>query len=101
MSKTEIQQQISYWLECFDIIENRKKRIDSLSKGNQQKIQLLASMLHKPELLILDEPFSGLDPVNVELLKEAVKDLNDWGVQLFIVLTVWSMLKNYVMMFVF
>ncbi len=79
MSKTEIQQQISYWLERFDITENRKKRIDSLSKGNQQKIQLLASMLHKPELLILDEPFSGLDPVNVELLKEAVKDLNDWG----------------------
>ena len=79
MSKTEIQQQIWYWLERFDITENRKKRIDSLSKGNQQKIQLLASMLHKPELLILDEPFSGLDPVNVELLKEAVKDLNDWG----------------------
>ncbi len=62
MSKTEIQQQISYWLERFDITENRKKRIDSLSKGNQQKIQLLASMLHKPELLILDEPFSGLRP---------------------------------------
>ncbi|SHD37400.1 ABC transporter ATP-binding protein [Staphylococcus argenteus] len=79
MSKKDIQSQMTYWLDRFDINENRKKRIDSLSKGNQQKIQLLASMLHKPELLILDEPFSGLDPVNVELLKEAVKDLNDWG----------------------
>ncbi|API80251.1 ABC transporter ATP-binding protein [Staphylococcus argenteus] len=79
MSKKDIQSQMTYWLDRFDITENRKKRIDSLSKGNQQKIQLLASMLHKPELLILDEPFSGLDPVNVELLKEAVKDLNDWG----------------------
>ncbi|MCG9804531.1 ABC transporter ATP-binding protein [Staphylococcus argenteus] len=79
MSKKDIQSQMIYWLDRFDITENRKKRIDSLSKGNQQKIQLLASMLHKPELLILDEPFSGLDPVNVELLKEAVKDLNDWG----------------------
>ncbi len=49
----------------------------------------------------MDEPFSGLDPVNVELLKEAVKDLNDWVIESFIVLTVWSMLKNYVMMFVF
>src|SRR5699024_7041825 len=53
--------------------------IEALSKGNQQKIQLLASMLHNPELLILDEPFSGLDPVNVELLKAAVKDLNEAG----------------------
>lgn len=79
MSKKDIQSQMTYWLDRFDITENRKKRIDSLSKGNQQKIQFLASMLHKPELLILDEPFSGLDPVNVELLKEAVKDLNDWG----------------------
>ena len=78
MSKTEIQQQISYWLERFDITENRKNELIVYQKEST-KIQLLASMLHKPELLILDEPFSGLDPVNVELLKEAVKDLNDWG----------------------
>lgn len=79
LSSKEIRQRIDYWLERFAITENRKKRIQSLSKGNQQKIQLLASMLHNPELLILDEPFSGLDPVNVELLKRAVKDLNDKG----------------------
>ncbi|RYL12340.1 ABC transporter ATP-binding protein [Staphylococcus sp. RIT622] len=79
LSSRDIQQRIDYWLERFAITENRKKHIQSLSKGNQQKIQLLASMLHEPELLILDEPFSGLDPVNVELLKRAVKDLNDKG----------------------
>ncbi|WP_251517761.1 MULTISPECIES: ABC transporter ATP-binding protein [Staphylococcus] len=79
MNATEINENIDYWLKRFGIEENRNKKIDSLSKGNQQKIQLLASMLHQPELLILDEPFSGLDPVNVALLKSAVKDLNDKG----------------------
>lgn len=79
MNSRAITKEIDYWLERFDIKENREKKIEALSKGNQQKIQLLASMLHKPELLILDEPFSGLDPVNVELLKSAVQDLNDAG----------------------
>lgn len=79
MKSKDITKAIDYWLNRFNIKENRKKKIEALSKGNQQKIQLLASMLHKPELLILDEPFSGLDPVNVELLKSAVQDLNDEG----------------------
>ncbi|PTI03753.1 sodium ABC transporter ATP-binding protein [Staphylococcus xylosus] len=79
MKSRDITEAIDYWLNRFNIKENRKKKIEALSKGNQQKIQLLASMLHKPELLILDEPFSGLDPVNVELLKSAVQDLNDEG----------------------
>ncbi|WP_217983415.1 ABC transporter ATP-binding protein [Staphylococcus nepalensis] len=79
MKPKAISKAIDYWLNRFDIEENRGKKIEALSKGNQQKIQLLASMLHNPELLILDEPFSGLDPVNVELLKEAVKDLNEGG----------------------
>jgi len=79
MKSKAITKEIDYWLERFDIKENKEKKIEALSKGNQQKIQLLASMLHKPELLILDEPFSGLDPVNVELLKSAVQDLNDAG----------------------
>ncbi|OEL04197.1 ABC transporter ATP-binding protein [Staphylococcus casei] len=79
MKAKEITKAIDYWLNRFDISENREKKIEALSKGNQQKIQLLASMIHNPELLILDEPFSGLDPVNVELLKSAVQDLNDAG----------------------
>ncbi|ARJ50494.1 ABC transporter ATP-binding protein [Staphylococcus lutrae] len=79
MDSKAVKEAIDYWLTRFKISENRDKKIESLSKGNQQKVQLLASMLHEPELLILDEPFSGLDPVNVELLKKAIKELNDKG----------------------
>ncbi|WP_432370766.1 ABC transporter ATP-binding protein [Staphylococcus chromogenes] len=79
MNKKDIKKAIDYWLNRFQITEHRDKKIESLSKGNQQKVQLLASMIHEPQLLILDEPFSGLDPVNVELLKKAVIDLNQQG----------------------
>lgn len=79
MNKKDIKKAIDYWLDRFHITEHRDKKIESLSKGNQQKVQLLASMIHEPQLLILDEPFSGLDPVNVELLKKAVIDLNQQG----------------------
>ncbi|PTG90950.1 sodium ABC transporter ATP-binding protein [Staphylococcus chromogenes] len=79
MNKKDIKKAIDYWLDRFQITEHRDKKIESLSKGNQQKVQLLASMIHEPQLLILDEPFSGLDPVNVELLKKAVIDLNQQG----------------------
>lgn len=79
MSKKEIDTKLDEWLERFGVPENRNKRIEKLSKGNQQKIQLIASIIHNPKLIILDEPFSGLDPVNVEILKTAVKDLNRQG----------------------
>lgn len=79
MSKKDITPKLDYWLKRFDAYENKEKKIEALSKGNQQKVQLIAAIIHKPELLILDEPFSGLDPVNVELLKEAVKDLKKQG----------------------
>src|SRR5699024_4235903 len=55
------------------------KKVEELSKGNQQKIQFISAVIHKPKLLILDEPFSGLDPVNVEMLKSAVTDLKEQG----------------------
>ena len=79
MNKKDIDQELDYWLKRFDAFENKNKKIDALSKGNQQKVQLIAAIIHKPELLILDEPFSGLDPVNVELLKSAVKELKERG----------------------
>src|SRR5699024_12467276 len=66
-------------LERFEAPENRDKRIEKLSKGNQQKTQLIASIIHEPDLIILDEPFSDLDPVNVEILKKSVKELNKNG----------------------
>jgi ABC-2 type transport system ATP-binding protein len=65
---------IDYWLERLDMQEYRGKRLDTLSKGNQQKIQLITALAHNPDIVILDEPFSGLDPVNAMLLKDVVKE---------------------------
>ncbi|MDT8861250.1 ABC transporter ATP-binding protein [Alkalihalobacillus sp. MEB130] len=79
MKKQDILNELDMWLDRFNVPEYKNKKIEELSKGNQQKIQFIASVIHKPTLLILDEPFSGLDPVNVELLKEAVKDLKESG----------------------
>jgi len=79
MKKADLLSEMNHWLERFHIRDYANKRVEELSKGNQQKIQFIAAVLHRPKLLILDEPFSGLDPVNVELLKEAVLDLRQNG----------------------
>lgn len=73
MSKKEAIKSIDYWLERLGMTEYRNKRLDTLSKGNQQKIQLITALAHDPDIVILDEPFSGLDPVNAMLLKDVVK----------------------------
>lgn len=65
---------IDKWLERLGMSEYRSKRLDTLSKGNQQKIQLITALAHNPDIVILDEPFSGLDPVNAQLLKDVVKE---------------------------
>lgn len=65
---------VDYWLERLGMAEYRNKRLDTLSKGNQQKIQLITALAHDPDIVILDEPFSGLDPVNALLLKDVVKE---------------------------
>ncbi len=67
------------WLERLAITENRSRPVEQLSKGNQQKIQFLAAILHEPDILIFDEPFSGLDPVNAEQMKAAFLELRDRG----------------------
>lgn len=79
MNKKDIIQEMDKWLGKFHVPEYRTKKIEELSKGNQQKIQFISAVIHKPKLLILDEPFSGLDPVNVEQLKKAVHDLKEAG----------------------
>ena len=65
---------VDYWLDRLGMTEYRNKRLDTLSKGNQQKIQLITALAHDPDIVILDEPFSGLDPVNAMLLKDVVKE---------------------------
>lgn len=79
MSKQESLPELEKWLDRFKVPEYMNKKVEELSKGNQQKIQFISAVIHKPELLILDEPFSGLDPVNVEMLKDAVLDLKEAG----------------------
>ncbi len=69
MSKKEALKSLDYWLEKFDCLNWRNKRIESLSKGMAQKVQFICTVLHDPDLLILDEPFSGFDPLNVELIQ--------------------------------
>src|SRR5690625_1615187 len=79
MTKQNALEQLNQWLDRFKISHYLNKKVEELSKGNQQKIQFISAVIHKPKLLILDEPFSGLDPINVEMLKEAVMDLKDGG----------------------
>ena len=74
MSARDAVRSVDYWLGRLDMSEYRNKRLDTLSKGNQQKIQLITALAHDPDIVILDEPFSGLDPVNAMLLKDVVKE---------------------------
>lgn len=74
MSAKNATKAVDYWLDRLGMSEYRNKRLDTLSKGNQQKIQLITALAHDPHIVILDEPFSGLDPVNAMLLKDVVKE---------------------------
>ena len=67
------------WLERFSLIDQGNRKIEELSKGNQQKIQFILALLHDPGLLILDEPFTGLDPLNQLLLKEIIQEKREEG----------------------
>lgn len=79
MSEDNILKEMRKWLEKFQISDYENRKIKELSKGNQQKIQFIAAVINKPKLLILDEPFSGLDPINVEMLKKAIIELQETG----------------------
>lgn len=80
MNGNELKKEIDFWINRFELEEKRHDKAETLSKGNQQKVQLIASFIHKPKFLILDEPFSGLDPVNRDLLKNAILLLKEKGV---------------------
>ncbi len=75
MSHSGAVKAVDYWLDRLGMTEYREKRLDTLSKGNQQKIQLITALAHDPEVVILDEPFSGLDPVNAMLLKDVIREV--------------------------
>lgn len=79
LPESEILKRLDLWLEKFKIVDYKKRKIKELSKGNQQKIQFIAAVINEPKLLILDEPFTGLDPINVAQLKEAIYELQKKG----------------------
>jgi ABC-2 type transport system ATP-binding protein len=78
--KNEARIRVSNYLERFDLSAYKRKPVKQLSKGMQQKAQIIATLVHEPELVIVDEPFSGLDPVNTKMVKDLLKDLRDRGV---------------------
>lgn len=79
MDRADAFNEIDRWLQKMDLAEWENKKIEELSKGMAQKIQFIATVIHKPELIILDEPFSGLDPINMTLLKDLMLELNTDG----------------------
>ena len=79
LSKTDIMIKLDYWFDKFNVNSWRHKRIEELSKGMAQKVQFICAVLHEPKLLILDEPFSGFDPINVELIKQELIEMRAAG----------------------
>jgi ABC-2 type transport system ATP-binding protein len=79
MTKQAVRSQLNYWLQKFEIEDWGNKRIEELSKGMAQKVQFICSVIHQPQLLILDEPMSGFDPVNVELMKRELREMKSAG----------------------
>lgn len=79
MSDTDAKKELQQWVERLEIAGWQNKRVEELSKGMQQKVQFIATVIHKPDLLILDEPFSGFDPVNAQVIKNEILRLNAEG----------------------
>ncbi len=79
MSSTQARERIHHWMEKFDITDWWDKKVQELSKGMQQKVQFISTVMHDPKLLILDEPFSGLDPINTNLIKDEINQLHQKG----------------------
>jgi len=79
LSKTDAQQRLKYWFDKFEIQDWWNRKVEELSKGMQQKVQFIVTVVHEPELLIFDEPFSGFDPINTEILKKEILTLQKKG----------------------
>ena len=79
MSEDKTEKELDAWLEKFNISDYKNKKIKELSKGNQQKVQFICAVIHNPELIILDEPFTGLDPINLEMMKEEIINFKNQG----------------------
>ncbi len=79
MDRSQIEKEMKHWLERLDLLEWQEEKVEELSRGMQQKVQFILTVIHRPRLLILDEPFTGLDPVNTDLLKDILLEMNRQG----------------------
>jgi ABC-2 type transport system ATP-binding protein len=79
VEKSELSVRVNKWLTRFMIADLAKRKVKELSKGNQQKVQIICSLIHNPSLIVFDEPFSGFDPINYSLLTEVIKELKSEG----------------------
>lgn len=79
LKRQEARKRIDFWLERFDLADWKQKKVEELSRGMQQKLQFIATVIHQPEIIILDEPFSGLDPINTKLLKDIMLEMRGKG----------------------
>lgn len=79
LKRQEARKKIDFWLERFDLAEWKQKKVEELSRGMQQKLQFIATVIHQPEIIILDEPFGGLDPINTKLLKDIMLEMRGKG----------------------
>jgi len=80
LNQAEVRQRAAGYLERFDLAAHKQKKVKELSKGMQQKAQIIVTLLHRPELLIVDEPFAGLDPVNTQMIKDLLREQHEQGV---------------------
>jgi len=79
LKRQEARKRIDFWLERFDLADWKQKKVEELSRGMQQKLQFIATVIHQPEIIILDEPFAGLDPINTKLLKDIMLEMREKG----------------------
>lgn len=79
LKRQEARKKIDFWLERFDLADWKQKKVEELSRGMQQKLQFIATVIHHPEIIILDEPFGGLDPINTKLLKDIMLEMREKG----------------------
>ncbi len=77
--KSKVKEKLDYWLKRVDLIDYKDKKVEELSKGMQQKLQFITTIIHEPDIIILDEIFSGLDPINIEIIKDILLDLKREG----------------------
>ena len=94
LDERTIEKDIDKWLERFEISSYKNRKIKELSKGNQQKIQFISAIINHPKLLILDEPFTGLDPINVKMMKDAIYELQKEGTSIIFSSHKWNILKT-------